>query len=219
MIEQALRPLLEAREYDPFQVLGLHRLGAGWCLRTFNPHAHSITLVCDGENIPLTKTHAAGIFEWRGNSEPRRPWCLQVEENKRSIRIHDPYAFPPTASEHDLYLFSSGSNYQAYRLLGALPEVRKEISGICFRVWAPNAERVSVIGDFNHWDGRCHQMASLGGSGVWELFVPGLPAGTLYKFEMRQRGSEAVRTKADPYARAFEMRPATAARVVAATSY
>ncbi|HWT54520.1 MAG TPA: 1,4-alpha-glucan branching protein GlgB, partial [Rhodocyclaceae bacterium] len=85
--------------------------------------------------------------------------------------------------------------------------------------WAPNAERVSVIGDFNHWDGRCHPLASLGASGVWELFVPELPAGTLYKFELRLRGSEVVKVKADPYARAFEKRPATAARVVAPAAY
>ncbi|HTJ97019.1 MAG TPA: hypothetical protein VL381_06080, partial [Rhodocyclaceae bacterium] len=200
----AIRPLLEAREYDPFRVLGLHRDGADWCLRVFNPHADSITLDCDGANILMQRTNAGGIFEWRGETPPAAPWSLYVQEGKRSFRVHDPYAFAPAASEHDLYLFSAGSNYQAYRLLGAFPEVRQEVAGVCFRVWAPNAERVSVIGDFNQWDGRCHPLASLGGSGVWELFIPDLPAGTLYKFELRQRGSGTVKVKADPYARAFE---------------
>ncbi|HEY1181984.1 MAG TPA: 1,4-alpha-glucan branching enzyme, partial [Rhodocyclaceae bacterium] len=214
-----MRPLLEAREYDPFRVLGLHRDGANWCVRVFNPHAHSIALECDGEHISLRPAGNGGIFEWHCSEPPTQPWRLHVQEGKRSFRMHDPYAFPPAASEHDLYLFSSGSNYQAYRLLGALTEIRQGVAGICFRVWAPNAERVSVIGDFNHWDGRCHPLASLGASGVWELFVPELPAGTLYKFELRLRGSEVVKVKADPYARAFEKRPATAARVVAPAAY
>ena len=218
-----MRALLEAREYDPFRVLGLHRDGADWRIRVFNPHAHSIALECDGGNSgiakPMQRVCAGGVFEWRGSKPPAGPWRLHVQEDKRSFRIHDPYAFPPTVSEHDLYLFSSGSNYQAYRLLGALTEIRQGVVGICFRVWAPNAERVSVIGDFNHWDGRCHPLASLGGSGVWELFVPGLPACTLYKFELRQRGSEVVKVKADPYARAFEKRPATAAKVTGAAAH
>jgi 1,4-alpha-glucan branching enzyme len=223
MATAEMRALLEAREYDPFRVLGLHRDGTDWCIRVFNPHAHSIALECDGGNSAaaqaMQRVCAGGVFEWRGSTPPATPWRLHVQEGKRSFRIHDPYAFPPTASEHDLYLFSSGSNYQAYRLLGALTEIRQGVPGICFRVWAPNAERVSVIGDFNHWDGRCHPLASLGGSGVWELFIPGLPAGALYKFELRQRGSEVVKVKADPYARAFEKRPATAAKVTAPAAH
>ncbi len=219
MLDAEMRPLLEAREYDPFRVLGLHRHGTGWRLRVFNPHAHSIALECDGANTSLQRAGSGGVFEWHGSEPPTAPWCLHIQEGKRSFRVHDPYAFPPSPSEHDLYLFSSGSNYQAYRLLGALTEIRQGVSGICFRVWAPNAERVSVIGDFNHWDGRCHPLASLGASGVWELFVPDLPDGTLYKFELRQRGSELVKAKADPYARGFEKRPATAARVVASSRY
>ncbi len=118
-------------------------------------------------------------------------------------------ACPPRlspASDHDLYLFGQGTNYQAYRLLGALAQA----DGVTFRVWAPNADQVSVVGDFNNWDGRIHRMRCLGDSGVWEVFVPALAAGALYKFEVRNRHSGALMTKADPYARAFEMRPATA---------
>jgi 1,4-alpha-glucan branching enzyme len=97
---------------------------------------------------------------------------------------------------------------------GAVPEIRDGVEGVCFRVWAPNAERVSVVGDFNAWDGRVHQMATLGASGVWELFVPELRPGALYRFELRLRGG-AIKLKSDPYARAFERRPATACRVTA----
>jgi 1,4-alpha-glucan branching enzyme len=97
--------------------------------------------------------------------------------------------------------------------MGAAPETRRGVPGVCFRLWAPNAERVSVVGEFNRWDGRTHPMCALGASGAWELFIPEVPAGSLYKFEIRNRHTGAVMVKADPYAREFEKRPATAARV------
>jgi 1,4-alpha-glucan branching enzyme len=121
----------------------------------------------------------------------------------------------PTASDHDLYLFGQGTLYQAYRLLGAFPEP----SGVRFRVWAPNADQVAVIGDFNRWDGRVNRMQCLGDSGVWEGFVSGLAAGCLYKFELRHRASGTLLVKSDPYARATESRPATASRAVAPSAH
>ncbi|MBL8489355.1 MAG: 1,4-alpha-glucan branching enzyme, partial [Rhodocyclaceae bacterium] len=125
----------------------------------------------------------------------------------------DPYAFPPEPSEHDLFLFGQGTLFQAQDFLGANSAERRGVAGICFRVWAPNAERVSVVGEFNRWDGRIHPMGSLGGSGIWELFIPELAIGSLYKFEIRNRHTGAIMVKSDPYAREWEMRPATAARV------
>lgn len=114
------------------------------------------------ENLPMQRTIAGGVFEWRGVTQPIAPWSLCIQEGDRSFRVHDPYAFLPAASEHDLYLFSQGSNYQAYRLLGAQPETRQDVAGVCFRVWAPNAERASVVGDFTagmdappHGQSRC----------------------------------------------------------------
>ena len=205
--------LIAAREYDPFRLLGAHREGSEWVVRAFHPHAESIALDGDGTVVPLARVHPAGVFEWRGTAAPAVPYALQVTVQGRTERVHDPYAFPPQPATDDLYLFNQGSNYQAYRLLGAHVQTRQGVAGVCFRVWAPNAERVSVVGDFNCWDGRVHQMASLGASGVWELFVPGLAAGTLYKFEIRNRDSGAVLIKTDPYAQSFEPRPATAARV------
>jgi 1,4-alpha-glucan branching enzyme len=207
--------LLAAREHDPFRLLGLRRDGAQWVVRVFHPHAESIAVDCDGTMAPLTRVRADGVFEWRGAAAPRLPYVLQVTIGKRCERLHDPYAFPPQPATDDLYLFNQGSNYQAYRLLGAHLQTRQDVAGVRFRVWAPNAERVSVVGDFNRWDGRLLQMAALGASGVWELFVPGLAAGTLYKFEIRNRDSGAVLVKTDPYAQSFELRPATAARVSA----
>ncbi|MBA3903915.1 MAG: 1,4-alpha-glucan branching enzyme [Rhodocyclaceae bacterium] len=203
--------LLAAREHDPFACLGLAREGEGWRLRVFRPHATAVALEMPHGAESLARIDAAGIFEWRGGEAPPQPFRLLVD----GAFGRDAYAFPPQASSFDLHLFSEGRNYQAYRLLGARPEVRQGAAGTCFRVWAPNAERVSVVGDFNHWDGRVHQMATLGGSGIWELFIPELGAGTLYKFEIRNRASGTVLVKADPFGRAFEFRPATATRVEA----
>ena len=210
--------LVAAREHDPFSLLGTHRDGAQWVVRVFNPYAETVAF--DGADAALfARIHAAGVFEWRGAAPPAVPYALQIKVEGRTVRAHDPYAFPPEPATDDLFLFNEGSNYQAYRLLGAHVQTRRDVAGVRFRVWAPNAERVSVVGDFNRWDGRIYQMATLGASGVWELFVPGLAAGTLYKFEIRTRDSGAVLVKSDPYAQSFELRPATAARVSAPSAH
>jgi len=211
--------LIAAREHDPFRLLGLHRDGATWVIRVFHPHAESIALETNGAAAPLARIEPDGVFEWRGAAAPAVPYALRVTVQGRTERLHDPYAFPPQPATDDLYLFNQGSNYQAYRLLGAHVETRQGVAGVRFRVWAPNAERVSVVGDFNRWDGRLHPMASLGASGVWELFLPGLAPATLYKFEIRNRASGAVLIKSDPWARSFEPRPATAARVNAPSQH
>ncbi|CAB1370731.1 1,4-alpha-glucan branching protein GlgB [Denitratisoma oestradiolicum] len=213
-MDKKLTALLEAREHDPFALLGLHPHGRGWRLRVLRPHASHVQMEIDGRLEPMERQGASDLFEWRGDVRPEFYW-LRIGEAGRELRLRDPYAFPPRPSEHDLFLFSEGNNSQAYRLLGAVPETRDGIGGVCFRTWAPNAARVSVVGDFNRWDGRTHPMASLGASGCWELFIPDLPTGSLYKFEIRNRASGAVMAKADPYARQFEKRPATAARVTA----
>ncbi len=211
--------LAAARSHDPFGYLGARQEGGHWTVRAFRPHAQAVALETAQGMAPLTRIHPDGVFEWRGESPPPRPYVLLVTEDGRSRRIHDPYAFPPQASAHDLYLFNQGSNCQTYRLLGPQSEIRHGVAGTGFRVWAPNAERISVVGDFNRWDGRTHPMASLGSSGVWELFVPGLPVGTLYKYELRNRDSGAIFTKTDPYATSFELRPGTAARLAPATRH
>ena len=211
--------LVAAREHDPFSLLGLHRDGAQWVVRMFDPYAESVALERDGATAPLARVHPAGVFEWRGAASPVLPYVLRVTAQGAARRVHDPYAFLPQAATDDLFLFNQGTNYQAYRLLGAHVQTRHDIAGVCFRVWAPNAGRVSVVGDFNRWDGRLHQMATLGASGTWELFIPDLAAGTLYKFEILNRDSGAVLVKTDPYAQSFELRPATAARVSAASQH
>ena len=215
MLDSKLLALADAREYDPFRVLGMHREGASWCVRAFLPDAGGVSLLLPQGAAIMSRVADSAFFEWRGSAAPPRPWKFEIHRGDHRHVIVDPYAFAPNASADDLFLFAEGSNVQAYRLLGALAETREGVAGTCFRTWAPNAERVSVVGEFNGWDGRLHPLASLGASGVWELFVPELPVGSLYKFEIRHRGSGVVAVKTDPYARAFEMRPATAARVTA----
>jgi len=148
---------------------------------------------------------------------PRRrevfPYQLRVtQDNGETRQMHDPYAFLPTLGEQDLYLFNEGSEHRLYDKLGALLRTIDGVPGVSFAVWAPNARRVSVVGNFNGWDGRYHPMRPLGASGVWELFVPGLRAGELYKFELLDvRGQ--VRLKTDPFGTYFEAPPGNAAIV------
>ena len=212
---QHIARLIEARDHDPSGVLGAHPTADGWSLRTWQPGARDVRLALAGGRIAAACVHPAGLFEVRIAARPESPWQWLVD----GVLAHDAYAFPPTATPEALYLFGEGRNLHSERLLGARCEARDGVFGVCFRVWAPGAERVSVVGDFNRWDGRRHPMQSLGASGVWELFVPSLQAGALYKFELRQRDSGAVFLRADPYARRSELRPATASVVCPETSH
>ncbi|MDP2795611.1 MAG: 1,4-alpha-glucan branching protein GlgB [Sulfurisoma sp.] len=219
MIDASLRPLIEAREHDPFRILGWHRDGKGWRLRVFRPHATGVAAKIDGEWRALRRVASTDFFEWSGAVAEASPARLKIDEGGQKFECLDPYGFPPRPLEQAQHYFAEGTNYQSYRLLGALTETRDGTAGVTFRVWAPNAGRVSLVGEFNRWDGRTHPLCSLGASGAWELFMPGLPEGTLYKFEIRNRNSGAVQTKTDPYGRQYERRPATAARVTADSAY
>jgi 1,4-alpha-glucan branching enzyme len=212
--DQLLERLLEARLHDPFRYLGAHRHGQGWVVRAFNPNAAKAWIeTSTGWAAPSVSDR--GLFEFNSSEEPPRPWRVRFDEDSRPRESFDPYAFSPQISEHDLFLFNAGRLHQAWRTLGALPMVRDDVAGTRFAVWAPNAERVSVVGDFNRWDGRRHPMASRGISGVWELFIPGVSAGALYKFEIRSRATGELLIKSDPYGKSFEQRPRTAAIVAA----
>ncbi len=140
------------------------------------------------------------------------------DDGLRHQRV-DPYSFAPSVSSSDLALFASGGHVEAWRMLGAHPASFDGVAGIRFAVWAPNAERVSVVGPFCQWDGRRLPMRVLGSSGVWELFVPGLAVGTIYKYEIRSRVTGSVELKTDPFAQAMEKRPATAAIVTDQAAY
>jgi 1,4-alpha-glucan branching enzyme len=216
MKQSYAQALIEARDHDPFATLGLHRSGSKWCLRVFRPRVAVVEFSAESGNwVPLIRKSGTDLFEWSGANPPARPWRLRVD----GIEQYDSYAFPPEPPAEDLYLFNAGRLHQAWRTLGSNAETRLGVTGVCFRVWAPNAERVSLVGDFNDWDGRVNPMSTLGGSGVWELFIPGLSSGALYRFEIRVRDSGVLRVKSDPYAKEFEHRPATACRVAKACEH
>ncbi len=211
--------ILDAVSHDPHSILGPQHKGANSLLRVFRPYADAVSIRIGATEQKLERVHPAGIFEWHGVLPELKNRILIAEENNTKVIFRDPYSYPATITADDLYLFNAGKLYQAYRSLGAHVQTLEGVSGIRFAVWAPNAGRVSVVGAFNRWDGRVHLMRSHGASGVWELFIPGLAVGELYKFEIRNRRTGQIFVKSDPYGNGFEMRPSTATRVVSDKSY
>ncbi|MDF3127656.1 1,4-alpha-glucan branching protein GlgB [Kiritimatiellaeota bacterium B1221] len=207
--------LVEARHYNPYGVLGIvNTQGNAGVVRCFYPHASSVQVMVDGEAVPTSKVHPHGVFEADFDTLPAH-YQLQVEERDAETRlVEDPYAdaYHVRIPDTDLYLIGEGTHYRTYDYMGAHAVDINGVPGVSFAVWAPCAERVSVIGNFNRWDGRTHSMQSLGGSGIWVLFIPGLGLNDLYKFEVRGQGG-GIQHKADPYAFAGELRPRTASRV------
>lgn len=207
------RAIMEARHADPFAWLGQHQVGQEWFQRVFLPGASRVELETEGERHVLECLHQDGLFLGRSNAPLTVPYVLSWTDLRGEHKRHDPYVFPPQLTDMDIHLFNEGRLLQAYAYLGGHCWSISGVNGLFFAVWAPNAERVSVVGDFNGWDGRAHPMRIRGMSGLWELFVPDIGAGELYKFELRHQGSGLVFTKTDPYGQAFQLRPENAARV------
>src|SRR5919201_19144 len=215
-----LKRLLHAEHWDPFSLLGPHRAidnGGAWVVRAFLPEAQEASVVVDGQDarpIEMRRVHPDGLYE--ASLETARDGRYRIRVRDRwgqTTERHDPYAFPNLLTDFDLHLFAEGKHYRAYDTLGAHLRTVRGVQGVHFVVWAPNAMRVSVVGDFNHWDGRRHPMRTRGATGLWELFLPDLPECTIYKYEIRPRNGGAPFLKADPFALASEMRPKTASVV------
>jgi 1,4-alpha-glucan branching enzyme len=207
---------LVGREHaNPHGVLGAHPSEAGVIVRALRPAAAGISVVLDdGSTIELTRIHPGGVFEGviEGVELPLH-YRLNVDYGAAgSFTIEDPYAFLPTLGEIDLHLIGEGRHEELYQRLGAHVREHQSVGGTAFAVWAPAARAVSVVGDFNSWDGRLHAMRSLGSGGVWELFLPGVEAGTRYKYEILTADRE-LRLKADPFAQEAERPPKTASVV------
>ncbi|WP_333688010.1 1,4-alpha-glucan branching protein GlgB [Methylococcus capsulatus] len=211
--------IVEARHHDPFAVLGRHRRDNRDLIRAFLPQAEEVRVGSAGR--VMERIAGTAIFECEVEAETtdlhyRLYWTDQTGQTHSFI---DPYTFPPRLSDFDLYLFGEGRHWNIYRVLGAHPHSVDGIDGILFATWAPNAERISVVGEFNGWDGRRHPMRVRGASGVWELFIPELQPGLLYKFEIRNRAHGTIHLKSDPYGRQFELRPNTASIITRESGY
>lgn len=205
--------ILEAKHHDPFSYLGLHAVDEGFVFRTFLPSATEVWIKTAKTWAKLDKKHADGLFEWQGKTAIKTPCLLKIECADSTYETYDPYTFSSNITQDELYLFGEGRLKQAYKTLGAQSITQDNIEGVRFAVWAPNAERVSVTGNFNGWDGRVHSMRTHGASGVWDIFIPHLTTSDTYKFEIRNRHSGAVLVKTDPYGLEFEQRPGTAAKI------
>lgn len=213
--------LIEGRHEDPFELLGPHEVehdgNKALAVRAYLPQSKQVW-VDHGSHagrLPMRRIHPSGLFEaicpWPGHEGMNR-YQLHIEDSTgQKTTMHDPYAFPPLLSEFDLHLLGEGQHWQSYEKLGAHPRTIDGVSGINFAVWAPNATGISVVGDFNEWDGRRHAMRKRVPSGVWELFVPDLKVGTKYKYRVNQHGHNV--DKCDPYGFAAEVPPKTASIV------
>jgi 1,4-alpha-glucan branching enzyme len=211
--------LAEARHGDPFAVLGLHADVSGklW-VRAMLPGAAAVALLDAGTGkrvVALEPRDGAGLWE---AAVPRRrnrfDYRLAVQWASGGEGVYaDAYAYGALIPDDDLHFFGEGTHLRPFTFLGAHLTALGDVEGVRFALWAPNASRVSVVGDFNAWDGRRHPMRSRGGGGVWEIFIPHVGPGDRYKFEIRARDGHVLPLKADPYARAAELRPATASIV------
>jgi 1,4-alpha-glucan branching enzyme len=208
--------LLVARDHpEPHRVLGAHVENGGVVLRAWRPGATAVSAVCDpATTVELALRHPAGLFEGTlaGARDVPRYRLRVTGPDGAEAEAPDPYAFLPSLGDLDLHLMGEGRHLELYRSLGARPREMDGVVGTAFAVWAPAARSVSAVGDWNDWDGRIHPMRSMGPSGVWELFVPGVGEGTRYKYEIRG-GDGALRLKADPLAFRTEEPPRTASVV------
>ncbi|MBW7877261.1 MAG: 1,4-alpha-glucan branching protein GlgB [Candidatus Cloacimonetes bacterium] len=212
--------VITGQHRDPYAVLGMHaRVQAGVkivSVRVFRPDANEVNLVrLDTQEIwPMDLIHESGFFELIV------PHASEVFEYELEIvtqalgrtRIRDPYSFLPVITDFDRHLFLEGTNYRCYEKFGARIMRVQGVEGTCFSVWAPHARRVSVVGDFNDWDGSVHSMRVLGSSGIWEIFIPGVGKDALYKYEIKTHDNYLVH-KADPFGLYMQLPPETASRV------
>jgi 1,4-alpha-glucan branching enzyme len=218
-----------ADHHDPFVLLGVHfdEETEGYVtVRTLQPNAQKVELLTDDKTYSMEREHLDGLFATRIErhklSDPDlAPFNYRFRVTYLDGTEHlwnDPYRFLPQLDKNDSYLFNYGTNYRMYDHFGAHLRTIESVSGTLFRVWAPAARRVSVIGNFNGWDGRVHAMRNLGSSGIWELFIPGVYENELYKFEVKAQNGD-ILTKSDPVQFFGENRPNTASIVRDIESY
>jgi 1,4-alpha-glucan branching enzyme len=219
--------IIHSEYHDPFQVLGVHFMEPDLAvIRTFQPHAASVDVLTETDTYAMTKIREEGIFELTISrsacADPDfRPYNYRFRityADGNTYITNDCYRFLPQLGKDDRYLFNSGTNYSLYNHMGAHLAVCENIEGTIFRVWAPAAKRVSVLGNFNGWDGRVHQMRTLDSTGIWEIFIPGIGQDELYKYEIKTQQDD-IKVKSDPFQFFGELRPKTASIVRSLNNY
>src|SRR5579872_880929 len=217
MTAEEIEAIVGGYHGDAFRILGPHGVRKRrnlpcWEVRAFLPQAESAEVVIGGTLYPMEKQHAAGFYVASLEGSPT-PYRIQARLfDGAAIDFEDPYRFPPLISDFDLHLHAEGTLYEAYETLGAHVVESEGTRGVRFAVWAPNAENVSLAGEFNQWDTRRHPMRRRN-SGVWEIFIPELGTGTAYKYNVRSRFNAYQQLKADPYAYYCEAPPKSASVV------
>ncbi len=212
---------------DIFAVLGMHRSvdednQSFICIRTFQPQAKNVTVVRldTKELLPMKRIHADGLFQLDIPSTEFFAYYFKIELHSGLIYdTEDAYRFLPVLGEMDLYLYNEGNHKDIYEKLGSHLITHQGVNGVSFAVWAPNAKRVSVVGNFNDWDGRRHMMRQRGSSGIWEIFIPHLPEWSIYKYEIIGADGRLLPLKIDPFGSVFEMRPKTGTLVFDSKRY
>lgn len=210
-----LDALVEGRHHNPHGILGLHGSDKSWTIRVLRPGALSVSGSAARKKFDFTHIHR-GVWEASGKGKSPDSYRVTTQYESGEWTAADGYAFPPSIGELDLHLIAEGRHEELWRALGAhavsLEDGKGRVAGVSFKLWAPNASAVRVVGDFNHWDGTAHPMRSMGSSGVWELFIPEMQPGDKYKFQIRTRHGHWI-TKIDPMGRHFETPPATSSIV------
>jgi len=224
LTKKDIQTILRADGSDPFAILGMHPLpgSRGVCVRVFDPDLTEIRVVdIDRSDFswPMQLIHSDGFYEVCIPDRDFFRYSLHmVKKNGETVTTRDPYSFLPLLSDLDIYLYNEGTHLSAYEFLGSHLKDVDGVQGAHFCVWAPNARRVSVVGDFNKWDGRIHQMRMVGSSGIWEIFIPNCQTGQQYKFEIKTRDGHLL-MKSDPLAFYTEKSPATASRIYDLSTY
>lgn len=224
LTKENIQNIVSGRESNPFAFLGFHKLendSKSAVIRVFNPFAQKISVVAKGLSVelPMEKIHEDGLYEVLVGEEDNKYKLLITDDTGREILTDDTYSFPPTIGEFDNYLLREGNHFELYHKMGAHLMTLNNVEGVSFAVWAPDAYRVSVVGDFNHWDGRVDVMRRHPVSGIWDIFIPHLKEGTLYKFEIISKDGRFLPLKSDPYGFYQELRPKTASIVWNEKSY
>jgi 1,4-alpha-glucan branching enzyme len=225
LTSEEIATLVSGNSADPFAVLGPHPVSKaaddGWVVRVFVPRAKSATLLVDGLRVPMERRHADGFFEAAFPEAREAPSYRVAVVDSAGVEseFDDPYRHGPVLGDDDLYLHGEGTHWRLYEKLGAQVTTHEGVAGVSFAVWAPNAAQVSVVGDWNGWNPRAHPMRERGTSGVWELFLPGLRPGEMYKYFIRSRWKNHTVAKADPFGFRMELRPQTASVVCDLSRY